>query len=126
MGGLRAAARARRWRSCAPLTFAAPAEAAPELPAGSQVARGCADDALMVRAVALTLLLVLAFAAPAGAAPSLVQLGSFTSPTWAGSPAGDTRRVFVTERVGLVRLILDGTVQTTPFIDLTGITLATS
>ncbi len=80
----------------------------------------------MVRAAALTLLLVLVFAAPAGAAPTLVPLGRFTSPTWAGSPAGDTRRVFVTERVGRVRLILDGVVQTTPFINLTGITLATS
>ena len=57
---------------------------------------------------------------------TLVPLGSFTSPTWAGSPPGDTRRVFVTERVGRVRLILDGVVQATPFIDLTAITLATS
>ena len=79
-----------------------------------------------VRAAWLTVLLVLALAAPAGAAPSLVTLGSFTSPTWAGSPTGDTRRVFVTERVGRVRVIVDGVVQVTPFLDLTGITLATS
>ena len=34
--------------------------------------------------------------------------------------------MFVTERVGRVRVIVDGVVQTTPFLDITGITLATS
>ena len=80
----------------------------------------------MVRVAALTSPAGPGVRRPGGAAPSLVPLGSFTSPTWAGSPPGDTRRVFVTERVGRVRLILDGVVQTTPFIDLTAITLATS
>ena len=80
-----------------------------------------------MRVAALTILLVLALAVPAGAAPSLVTLGNtFTSPTWAGSPPGDTRRVFVTERPGQVRLILDGAVQSTPFLDLTPITLSSS
>jgi hypothetical protein len=79
-----------------------------------------------VRVAGLTVLLVLVLAVPAGAAPTLVTLGSFTSPTWAGSPPGDTRRVFVTERSGRVWLFVDGARQAEPFIDLRGITLATS
>jgi hypothetical protein len=79
-----------------------------------------------VRVAGLTVLLVLLLALPAGAAPSLVTLGNFTSPTWAGSPPGDTRRVFVTERSGRVWLFVDGVLQATPFIDLRGITLATT
>ena len=114
----------------APLAARRAARARPSTPpatsAGSRAAATGARMTRVRRRAALTLLLVLALAAPAGAAPSLVTLGSFTSPTWAGSPPGDTRRVFVTERVGRVRLILDGVVQATPFLDLTAITLATS
>ncbi len=64
------------------------------------------------------IVLALVFAAPASAAPSLLTLGSFTSPTFAGSPKGDTSRVFVTERAGRVRLVLDGVVQPTAFLDI--------
>src|SRR5829696_216642 len=80
----------------------------------------------MVRVATLTLLPVLAIAAPAGAAPALVNLGNFMQPTWAGSPPGDTHRVFVTERVGRARVIVDGAVRATPFLDLTWIVLAAS
>jgi hypothetical protein len=68
------------------------------------------------------LLLVLVFAAPAQAAPSLVSLGTFDTPTYAGAPASEPTRVFVTEKAGKVRLIVGGTVRTAPFLDLTGIT----
>jgi len=68
---------------------------------------------------------VLAAAAPAQAAPSLVALGTFNTPTFAASPAGDPARVFVTEKAGAVRLILDGVVRTSPFLDLTSITRST-
>ena len=72
----------------------------------------------MLRAAGLALLLVLAVVAPASAAPSLVSLGTFSSPTWAGAPAREPSRVFVTERAGRVRVIVDGVVQSTPFLDL--------
>jgi hypothetical protein len=50
---------------------------------------------------------------------ALVALGAFSSPTYATSPPGDSHRVFVTERPGRVRVIADGTVRATPFLDLT-------
>jgi glucose/sorbosone dehydrogenase len=64
---------------------------------------------------------LLVLAAPAHAAPSLVSLGTFETPTYAAAPASDPSRVFVTEKAGRVRLIVDGTVQVAPFIDLTSI-----
>ena len=76
----------------------------------------------MLRAAGLALLLALAVAAPASAAPTLRSLGTFTPPTWAGAPASEPTRVFVTERAGRVRVIVDGVVQSTPFLDITGIT----
>ena len=72
-----------------------------------------------VRARWLALLFALAFAAPAQAAPSLVSLGTFATPTYAAAPASEPSRVFVTEKAGRVRLIVDGVVQTAPFLDLT-------
>ena len=48
--------------------------------------------------------------------------GSFTTPTYAAAPASEPTRVFVTEKGGRVRLIVDGVVQATPFLDLTSIT----
>jgi hypothetical protein len=70
----------------------------------------------------LTVAVLLAFAAPASAAPALVPLGSFDQPTYATGPPGDDSRVFVTERTGRVRLLVNGAVQATPFLDLSAIT----
>ncbi len=80
----------------------------------------------MLRAAGLALLLALAVVAPASAAPTLRSLGTFSSPTWAGAPASEPSRVFVTERVGRVRVIVDGVVQSTPFLDIAGITASGS
>jgi glucose/arabinose dehydrogenase len=71
---------------------------------------------------ALALLILLVFAAPAAAAPSLAKLGDFEQPTYAASPPGDPSRVFVTEKTGRVRLLVDGTLATAPFLDLSAIT----
>ena len=70
-------------------------------------------------------LLALAVPTPASAAPSLVSLGSFTTPTYAAAPASEPTRVFVTEKAGRVRLIVGGVVQATPFLDLTSSTSST-
>ena len=59
----------------------------------------------LMRAV-LTLLVLLALAAPAQAAPTLAKLGDFDQPTYATSPPGDPTRVFVTERTGRIRLLV--------------------
>jgi hypothetical protein len=72
--------------------------------------------------VLLTVAVLLAFAAPASAAPGLVPLGSFDQPTYATGPPGDDSRIFVTERTGRVRLLVNGAVQAAPFLDLSAIT----
>jgi hypothetical protein len=60
-------------------------------------------------------------AAPAGAAgaPALVELGHFSFPVHAAGPAGDPDRLFVVEKAGVVRLLVDGVAMAEPFADLT-------
>jgi Glucose / Sorbosone dehydrogenase len=70
----------------------------------------------------LALALLLAFAAPAAAAPTLAPLASFTQPTYATAAPGDDSRIYVTEQPGRVRLLVDGVVQAAPFLDLSAIT----
>ncbi|MFG0329491.1 MAG: PQQ-dependent sugar dehydrogenase [Phycisphaerales bacterium] len=50
-------------------------------------------------------------------AASLVADG-FSAPTWVGAPPGDQERLFVMQRQGLVRIIRDGQILPTPFLDL--------
>jgi len=57
-------------------------------------------------------------AAPAGAAPALVPLGTFESPTYVTGPPGDDTRVFVVERAGRIRILRDGAERPQPFLDL--------
>src|SRR5690348_7410550 len=65
--------------------------------------------------------LVLALAPAAHAAPRLVPVGSgWSSPIYAASPPDDPSRLFVVQRGGLVRVVLNGVVQAAPFADLTG------
>jgi glucose/arabinose dehydrogenase len=65
----------------------------------------------------------------AGAAPARaqsVQLAqfpagqAFSSPYYVTGAPGDTSRVFVTEAAGTIRLVKDGVLQPTPFLDITG------
>jgi hypothetical protein len=70
----------------------------------------------------LTLILLLALAAPASAAPTLAKLGDFKQPTYVTSPPGDASRVFVTERAGTVRLLVDGTQTPGAFLDVSSST----
>jgi glucose/arabinose dehydrogenase len=48
----------------------------------------------------------------------LSPVGAFAYPTYVTSPPGDQHRLFVTEQAGVVRLVLDGAVQATPFLDV--------
>jgi glucose/arabinose dehydrogenase len=61
---------------------------------------------------------LLLFAAPASAAPELVEIGSFGAPVHVASPPNDPR-VFVVEQGGTVKIAGGGT-----FVDLTGPTLS--
>ncbi len=56
----------------------------------------------------LTLALLLALAAPAAAAPKLVDLGSFDRPLYVTSPPND-QRIFVVEKGGVIKLVGGGT-----------------
>jgi hypothetical protein len=43
-----------------------------------------------------------------------------SSPLYLTSPAGDLSRLFVVEQTGAIRLIKDGSLLPTPFLDLSG------
>ncbi len=58
----------------------------------------------------------------AAAAPALVQIGTFSSPTYVTAVAGDLAHLYVTEQAGRVRVIRDGEVLAAPLLDLTSIT----
>jgi hypothetical protein len=73
-----------------------------------------------VRAAGVVVALFLAFAAPARAAPALVKLGDFSSPTYATSAPGDGDRIYVVEKPGTIRIAG----QAAPFLDLTADTLS--
>jgi len=76
-----------------------------------------------VRRLALLLTMAAGLAAPATAqaAPALVPVGGgWDSPIHVAAPPRDPSRLFVVQREGLVRVLVDGTVQSTPYADLTG------
>ena len=54
----------------------------------------------------------------AEAAPALAQVGTFTRPVDVVAPPRDTRDVYVVERGGTVRLLVDGVRRGTPFLDI--------
>jgi glucose/arabinose dehydrogenase len=64
--------------------------------------------------------LLLAFAAPAQAAPTLVTVGTFDSPVHVTGAPGDSHRLYVVEQPGRIQVVVDGRVQATPFLDITG------
>ncbi len=79
----------------------------------------------------LALLAVFALLAACGSAPAgdataarssavkLTKIGSFSSPDYVAQPPGDTRRLFVLEQGGKIRVVRDGHVLRAPFLDLT-------
>ena len=48
----------------------------------------------------------------------LAAVGRFDFPVYVASPAGDVRRVFVVEKAGRIRLVLDGRKLAAPFLDV--------
>jgi glucose/arabinose dehydrogenase len=49
---------------------------------------------------------------------ALTSLGTFAMPLYATSPPGDPGRIFVVEREGAVRVVKNGVVLPTPFVDV--------
>jgi glucose/arabinose dehydrogenase len=72
---------------------------------------------------ALLLAGALALLVPASAAAALNlepvgNAGDFTTPMYVASPPGDTHRLFVVERAGVVKVVRDGVTQPTPVLDI--------
>jgi glucose/arabinose dehydrogenase len=57
-------------------------------------------------------------AGPAARGVRLQQIGGFAQPTYVTAPRGDSRRVFVVERGGLIWVLVDGHRLSQPFLDL--------
>ena len=55
---------------------------------------------------------------PASGAVRLVRVGVFDQPVYVTAPPGDTHRVFVVERTGTIRAIVDGKARLTPFLNI--------
>ena len=51
----------------------------------------------------------------------LLRLGTFNQPTYLTAPRGDTKRRFVVERDGRVRVVRGGRVLRQPFLDISGL-----
>jgi len=57
---------------------------------------------------------------PPPGAPALHFVGNFSSPVFLTAAPGDTRRLFVVEQYGRIVVLHNDTIQTRPFLDLTG------
>jgi len=71
----------------------------------------------VIRRTAVLALAGLAAAAPAKAA-RLTQIGTFSSPVSIAGAPGDPHRIYVVERAGAIRVLVDGVKQATPFLDI--------
>lgn len=75
----------------------------------------------MLRTTAATLTLsLLASSLGAQALTTETVASGLSRPTWAGSPPGDPRIFFTEQNTGRVRIIENGSVLPTPFIDVSG------
>jgi glucose/arabinose dehydrogenase len=54
----------------------------------------------------------------AGVTLRLQRIGSFASPVYVTAPPGDSRRLFVVEQEGVIRVVRDGRKLPTPFLDI--------
>jgi glucose/arabinose dehydrogenase len=62
--------------------------------------------------------LAIGAATPAGAAVSLLQVGTFAQPVYVTAPPGDLSRIFVVQKTGKIAVVRDGVSST--FLDITG------
>jgi Glucose / Sorbosone dehydrogenase/Cytochrome C oxidase, cbb3-type, subunit III len=53
-------------------------------------------------------------------AAQLTPVGSFDFPVSVTSPPADTKRLFVVEKAGRIRVVLDGRILAAPFLDISG------
>src|SRR5580765_3923744 len=55
---------------------------------------------------------------------TLQPVGSFSSPVFVTAPPADTHRLFVVQQGGTIRVLVDGVVQPTAFLDISSLVLA--
>ena len=84
---------------------------------GFRGSRWCAT--CLLSALGLALLAILTVTAPADAA-TRTKVDDFASPTFVAAPQGDADRVFVTQRAGLIKLVLNDEKVEQPFLDIRG------
>jgi glucose/arabinose dehydrogenase len=79
-----------------------------------------AGNVLRTLVVALAAGSALVAAGPAHGALKLTPAftGSVIQPTYITSPPGDSRRLFIVTRPGVISVAIDGTLQSTPFLDI--------
>ncbi len=65
-----------------------------------------------------SVVLAISVSSPAGAAVSLLQVGTFAQPVYVTAPPGDLSRIFVVQRTGKIMVVRDGVSST--FLDITG------
>ncbi|HEY8638546.1 MAG TPA: PQQ-dependent sugar dehydrogenase, partial [Solirubrobacteraceae bacterium] len=74
---------------------------------------------MLARAPAAPLAAFAVLALPVDAhALRLVSIGRFSAPLYVTAPPGDTRRVFVVEQAGVIRVVRGGKTLGTPFLDI--------
>jgi glucose/arabinose dehydrogenase len=61
---------------------------------------------------------LLALPSQGAAALRLIPVGTFDEPVYVTAPPGDTSRVFIVERAGTIRVMIDGTTSARPFLNL--------
>jgi glucose/arabinose dehydrogenase len=71
----------------------------------------------VVLAVLTALVLAIGAAPPAGAAVSLLQVGTFAQPVYVTAPPGELSRIFVVQRTGKIVVVNNGVSST--FLDIT-------
>ena len=58
---------------------------------------------------------------PAPPSVALRSIGTFDQPVYLTSPPGDSSRLFVVEKTGRIRIVKNGSVLATPFLDISGL-----
>ena len=74
---------------------------------------------MLRRLIPIAILLGLLAPAAATAGVKATPVATLSAPTYITAPPGDTHRVFVVQQGGKIVLIKDGSVVTTPFLDIT-------
>src|SRR5438876_4095280 len=86
--------------------------------------RGTRGGALALAFGLAALALLVGRGGAASATPQaliLVPVGAFSEPTFVSAPPGDEHRLVVVQQGGQIKLVLDGVIQTTPFLTVPGV-----